>query len=94
MPFDIPQGVQIEVILQYDEHEFRLRVRDDGKGIDASVLAKGRREGHYGLCGMRERADLVQGKLDIRSKPRAGTEVELTIAASHAYVIASAPTRS
>jgi PAS domain S-box-containing protein len=92
--FQHSEGAQIEVILQYDEHEFRLRVRDDGKGIDANVLAEGRREGHYGLCGMRERADLVRGKLDIRSKPHAGTEVELTIVASHAYVTASAPSRS
>jgi PAS domain S-box-containing protein len=90
--FHHSQGTQIEVALRYDEERFRLRVRDNGKGIDAKVLAEGDREGHYGLCGMRERADLVAGKLDVRSEPDAGTEVELTIAASHAYVKGSAGT--
>jgi len=84
--FHQSEGTEIEVELRYDEQQFRLRVRDDGKGIDAQVLAEGKREGHYGLCGMRERAGLVGAKLDVRSKPDEGTEVELTIAASHAYV--------
>jgi len=39
---------------------------------------------------MRERADLIAGKLNVRSEPGAGTEVELTIAASHAYAKARA----
>jgi PAS domain S-box-containing protein len=84
--FQHSQGTQIAVELRYDEQQFRVCVRDDGKGIDAKVLADGKRDGHYGLCGMRERADLVGAKLDLRSGPEAGTEVELTIAASHAYL--------
>ncbi len=79
------QGTQIEVGLLYDKQQFSLRIRDDGKGIDANVLAEGGREGHYGLRGMRERADLIGGKLNVRSEPDAGTEVELTVSASHAY---------
>ena len=42
-------------------------------------------EGHYGLPGMRERATLIGGKLEIWSEINAGTEVELRIPASTAY---------
>ena len=53
------QARRIEVEIRYDEQQFRLRVRDDGKGIDPKVLDGEGRAGHYGLPGMRERAKLV-----------------------------------
>jgi signal transduction histidine kinase len=49
---------QIEVEFRYDERQLRLRVRDDGKGIDATFLKAEGREGQFGLHGMRERATL------------------------------------
>jgi signal transduction histidine kinase len=55
-----------------------LRIRNDGKGIPADVLEEGRR-GHYGLCGMRERAKQMGGKFDIWSRPGAGAEIELSV---------------
>jgi signal transduction histidine kinase len=76
---------QIEVEIVYDRQQFRLRVRDDGKGIDPQYLAKGR-EGHFGLEGMRERAAVVGGKLTVWSALDAGTEIELTVPAANAYV--------
>jgi signal transduction histidine kinase len=79
------QAHQIEVEIQYDESEFSLHVRDDGKGIDPSVLSGDGREGHFGLHGMRERAKLVGGELAIWSEVDSGTEVELSIPASRAY---------
>ena len=82
------QGTQIEVELRYDAHEFRLRVRDDGRGMDPNVLAQGDRAGHFGLRGMRERAALAGGKLTLWSAPDAGMEVELIVPASRAYPIA------
>ena len=84
------RSTQIEVEVRYDERHFRLRVRDDGKGIDAQVLADQGREGHFGLRGMRERAELIGGKLTLWSALEAGTELELSVPASHAY----APTRA
>ena len=75
----------IEVEIRYDEKYFRLRVRDDGKGIGHEVLRGDGREGHYGLSGMKERAALVGGKLTIWSEANSGTEIELTIPASRAY---------
>jgi signal transduction histidine kinase/ligand-binding sensor domain-containing protein len=76
---------RIDVELWYDKRQFRLRVRDDGKGIDQSVLSGRGREGHFGLPGMQERADAVGGKLAVFSRPGAGTEIELTIPTSIAY---------
>jgi len=82
------QAQQVEVEIRYDDERFRLRVRDDGKGIDAAILSVQSREGHYGLPGMRERATLIGGKLTIWSEVDAGTEVELRIPASIAYTTA------
>ncbi len=78
---------QIEVEIRYDERQLRLRVRDDGKGIDPKVLSDHGREGHYGLPGMRERAKLIGGRLTVWSELDAGTEVELSIPASRAYSV-------
>lgn len=66
---------------------------DDGKGIDEMVLADGGRAGHYGLRGMRERAELIGAKLSLWSARDSGTEVDLIIAASRAYAKARAPGR-
>ncbi|MGC2322220.1 MAG: ATP-binding protein [Terriglobales bacterium] len=82
------QARQIEVEIRYDNEQFRLRVRDDGKGIDPAILSSQGSEGHYGLPGMRERATLIGGKLVVWSEVDAGTEVELRVPASTAYATA------
>ena len=63
---------------------FRLRIRDDGKGIDPATLEEGR-AGHYGLPGMRERARQIGAELTIWSGAGTGTEIELSIPGSIAY---------
>jgi len=75
----------IEAEITYESREFRLRIRDDGRGIDPAVLEKGGRDDHWGLQGMRERAKRIGAKLDLWSRPGSGTEVELTVPASTAY---------
>ncbi len=82
---------RIEVEIQYDVKQFQVRIRDDGRGIDPAVL-DGQRAGHFGLFGMRERAELIGGRLEIWSEVGAGTEVDLTVPAVAAY--ASTATRS
>jgi signal transduction histidine kinase/ligand-binding sensor domain-containing protein len=79
------QARRIEAEILYDEDQLRLRVRDDGKGMDPQVLEKGRRPGHWGLQGVRERAQQMGAKLDVWSETGAGTEVQLAVAASVAY---------
>ena len=87
--FKHAQAHQIEVELRYDEKEFKLRVRDDGKGIDREILTSDGRKGHFGLHGMRERAKLAGGELAVWSELDSGTEIELTIPASRAYTRAA-----
>jgi signal transduction histidine kinase len=79
------QAGRIDVEIRYDQRQLRLRVEDNGRGIDPKVLGEGGLAGHHGLAGMRERAKLVGGKLTLFSRPDLGTEVELTIPASPAY---------
>jgi signal transduction histidine kinase len=86
-------AARIEVEIRYDPEQLRLRVRDDGKGMDQKVLGGGGRAGHYGLPGMHERAKLVGGKLAMWSELESGTEAELTIPASAAYARLSANRR-
>ena len=79
-------ATQIEVEIRYDQDQLRLRFRDDGNGIDARVLAAGTQSGHFGIPGMRERAQRIGAHLDFWSETGAGTEVELVVPASMAYL--------
>jgi signal transduction histidine kinase/ligand-binding sensor domain-containing protein len=60
----------------YGRRELRVRVRDDGRGFDPARAAP---SGHFGLAGMRERAEAVGARLTVESAPGRGTEVQLVI---------------
>ncbi|MEO8596063.1 MAG: two-component regulator propeller domain-containing protein [Candidatus Solibacter sp.] len=75
----------IEVELNYAAAGFRLFVRDDGTGIDAKILRTGL-DGHWGLVGIRERADRIGAQLHVFSRPTAGTEIELDVPSDVAFV--------
>jgi len=79
------QARRIETEVAYSSNLFRLRIRDDGKGMDPDVTNRGERIGHWGLEGMRERAERLGGELELWSEPGAGTELELRIPASIVY---------
>ena len=68
----------IGVELEYAAGCFRLVVRDDGQGIDPAVLHAGR-QNHWGLPGMRQRAESIGATLKLRSRIGAGAEVELVV---------------
>jgi len=76
---------RIEAEIRYGDSMFRLRIRDNGKGIDPKTLKEGGRTGHWGLRGIRERADRIGARLDLWSEPGGGTEVQLLVPASIAY---------
>ena len=88
--FKHAHAARIEAEIRYDQSQFRLRIRDDGKGMDSQALGPAGKPGHYGVLGMQERARLIGGKLTIWSKLGSGTEVEFTIPAAVAY--AESPT--
>jgi signal transduction histidine kinase/ligand-binding sensor domain-containing protein len=78
------KGREIEVEIAYGPRELRVRFRDDGLGISQEIL-RGGRPGHWGLSGMRERAQKMGARISIGSRPGAGTEIELTVPARLAY---------
>jgi ligand-binding sensor domain-containing protein/two-component sensor histidine kinase len=71
-----PKHVLIE--LDFEAANLQLRVKDDGRGFDTEgMLATA--DGHFGLLGMRERAEHCGGRLRLSSRPGEGTEVWATI---------------
>ncbi|TGA95878.1 histidine kinase [Sporolactobacillus shoreae] len=64
-----PSNVRIR--LEFRKDEVIILVKDDGAGFDQSV----KKEGSYGLIGMKERADLLNGELTINSSPEHGTTI-------------------
>jgi signal transduction histidine kinase/ligand-binding sensor domain-containing protein len=77
-------ATNIEVEVEYAASRLRMLVQDNGCGIDAQLLQSGK-AGHWGLKGIRERAERIGGKLNLFSNPGAGTQVVLTVAAELAF---------
>jgi signal transduction histidine kinase/ligand-binding sensor domain-containing protein len=78
------RATTIETDVSFGERLLRLRIRDDGIGMEASI-ASGGREGHWGLAGMRERAKNIGARFELWSETGAGTEIEIVIPATIAY---------
>lgn len=73
----------LEIDLRYAD-TLSLRIRDNGIGIDPSISDHGK-AGHFGLQGMRERADRIHGKLTTVSSANGGTEVSLVVPGNVVY---------
>jgi len=87
--FNHANASMIEVELDFETARLRLRITDNGSGIDDQVLIDGVRADHWGLTGMRERAQKLSAKLTIKSRKGAGTEIEVSVPASAAYLTES-----
>jgi signal transduction histidine kinase/ligand-binding sensor domain-containing protein len=81
------QARTVEAEVRFEDKLLRVRVRDDGVGIDEKHLGEAGRSGHYGLRGMRERARQIGGQLEVWTQVGAGTEIELRIPDSVAYKV-------
>jgi signal transduction histidine kinase len=75
---------RVELELDYASNTLRMLVSDDGCGIDPRVVRSGS-DGHWGIAGMRERAESIGAGFKVRSRAAAGTEVELTVPGSIAF---------
>ena len=64
------------VNLTFDIRTVRLSIRDDGQGFDPAKVEK---NGHFGLVGIRERAENIGGKLTINSSADNGTEIVVDV---------------
>ncbi|KRB07950.1 sensor histidine kinase [Lysobacter sp. Root690] len=69
----------VEIVISFEAKYLAIHVRDDGVGVPENVLAHGKKDGHFGMIGMRERAQKIGGTLAISSGPGGGTEVALTL---------------
>ncbi len=76
--FKHSNGSEIEAEILYDSTAIKMRICDNGVGIDPEVLLHGQ-PGHWGLSGMRERAEKIGASLSIWSRPTGGTELELIL---------------
>jgi ligand-binding sensor domain-containing protein/signal transduction histidine kinase len=74
---------RIEIRLEY-AHDLTLRISDDGVGIESEVVEHGK-EGHFGLRGMRERAERIGGKFNLDSSANSGTTITLVVPARIAF---------
>jgi signal transduction histidine kinase/ligand-binding sensor domain-containing protein len=83
--FQHSKATMIEVELTYDRSGLRMVIRDNGIGIAEEVVSSGV-PGHWGISGMRERAQQIGARLSLWSRPGAGTEVDLRIPAKLAYL--------
>ena len=75
---------KIHVLLSYGDRRWEIRVQDNGCGINEETLNL-QRPGHYGIAGMKERAERLGGTISIRSRVGEGTEVNLTVPAHLLY---------
>jgi signal transduction histidine kinase len=78
-------ATRIEAELFYGDTGLRMRIRDNGGGIDPFVLHNAGLQGRWGLLGMRERAKKLSARLEIWSTAGAGTEIDLHVPAAVAY---------
>jgi signal transduction histidine kinase/ligand-binding sensor domain-containing protein len=85
------QATRISVVLTFSPRHLALVVSDDGIGLPAEVREAGERAGHYGLQGMRERAERIGGRLTIETKPKGGTKVSVQAPAGAAYANVPGP---
>jgi ligand-binding sensor domain-containing protein len=83
--FSHSRGSKVEVEVDFDHSALRLRVRDDGQGIREETLRAGGSVGHWGLSGMRERAEKMGARFRLWNRSGAGTEVEVTVPGAIAY---------
>lgn len=72
---DHAQAQITQVVLTRDRERLRLIIRDDGCGFDPSLPGEAC---HYGLLGMRERAEMIGGHLSIESQVGKGTQISFS----------------
>lgn len=74
------RAASARVILTYGQEQLLLSVRDDGRGFDLREVERGGRAGgHFGLISMRERAELLGGRFEVKSAPGQGTRITVAV---------------
>jgi ligand-binding sensor domain-containing protein/two-component sensor histidine kinase len=84
--FQHAQASEIVCTLRFAESHLLLVCEDDGIGIASELLSATGRAGHFGLIGMRERAQKIGATLRVLRRTQGGTEIEVRVAARIAYI--------
>jgi signal transduction histidine kinase len=77
--FEHSQAKAIRVVVRYAKRGLKISIQDNGIGVSEQYIEFRRKEGHWGIAGMRERAEKLRGRLTIRSQLSRGTSVSLVI---------------
>ncbi len=77
---------KLEIRIDYGRRQLVVSVQDDGRGATAERIARAASEGHYGIIGMKERADKMGGVLTFRSEPGEGTSVRISVPGAIAFL--------
>jgi signal transduction histidine kinase len=74
------QASRVTLDVQFGEQLAQLVLRDDGQGFSLSTLNHAAQEHQgFGLQGIRERIELVSGQMSLKSRPKQGTELSVTV---------------
>jgi signal transduction histidine kinase len=83
--FQHAHAERCETEINYDSGQLRIGIRDDGCGVEETMIEASDRSGRWGLPGMYERARKIGAHLEVWSRRGVGTEVEVSVPASIAY---------
>jgi ligand-binding sensor domain-containing protein/two-component sensor histidine kinase len=83
--FKHSNGTEVEAELTFHPHWVRLRVRDNGDGIEPETLRAGGAAGHWGISGMHERAEKIGAQFKMWNREGAGCELEVKLPSALAY---------
>ena len=73
-----PTYIMMELV--FLQNKIQLTITDNGKGFNVEqVESRAKIHSQFGLIGMRERVQLLQGEMDIRSNPGQGTKIQITV---------------
>ena len=75
----------VDITVRFGAHQLGVEIRDDGIGIAEDVLENGHKPGHFGLIGMRERAERIGGSFSIHSYRGMGSAVTIALPGRLAY---------
>ena len=78
-------ATQITLELTFHPRHLKLSCRDDGRGLDEGALQTEAKADHWGITGMRERAQRLGCTLSITSSPGSGTEIQVLVPGDRAY---------
>jgi signal transduction histidine kinase/ligand-binding sensor domain-containing protein len=83
--FEHAGATRVDVGVSYEDEHLWLVIADDGSGMDERALATSLKERHFGLLGMRERAERLRATVRMDTAPGEGTEIHVCVPGREAY---------